>query len=56
MPPAPPDLGLGKVIAVAGSLLFLIQMVRSTRAWWARRQRARRQADAQRAKDSKTDR
>ncbi len=45
MPIGPPDLGMGKAMAVAGSLLMAITMVRGLRAWWARRKRAKARAE-----------
>ncbi len=50
MPPAPPpDLGLGKIMAIAGSLLVAIQLTRAVRSWWGRRQRAKQRAELARA-------
>lgn len=46
MPAAPPpDLGLGKVMAIAGSLLVAIQLTRAVRAWWGRRQRTKQRLE-----------
>lgn len=40
MPAAtPPDLGLGKVMAIAGGLLVAIRLGQAVRAWWSRRRR-----------------
>lgn len=36
----PPDLGLGKVMAIAGGLLVVIRLSQAVRAWWGRRRRA----------------
>lgn len=52
MPSGPPDLGMGKVMAVAGSLLMVITIARGLRAWWARRKRAQAR-NAQDPKSSK---
>lgn len=42
MPVAPPpDMGMGKLMAVAGSLLVAIQLTRAVRSWWGRRLRAK---------------
>ena len=41
MPAAtPPDLGLGKVMAIAGGLLMAIRLSQAVRAWWSRRRRS----------------
>lgn len=40
MPAAtPPDLGIGKVIAIAGGLLMVLRLGQALRAWWGRRRR-----------------
>lgn len=50
MPTAPPpDLGLGKVMAIAGSLLVAVQLTRAVRSWWGRRWRAKQRDQLGRA-------
>ncbi len=40
MPPAPPDLfGIGKVLAIAATLLFAIRVFQSVRNWYGKRRR-----------------
>lgn len=46
MPAAtPPDLGLGKVIAIAGGLLMVLRLGQAVRAWWGRRRRAQQRME-----------
>lgn len=52
MPLQPPDLGLGRVLAVAGSLLMLWRIVQGIRTWRGNRERVRRQAEMQRERDA----
>ncbi len=52
MPLQPPDLGLGKFLAVAGSVLMLWRIIQGIRTWRGNRLRARRQADLQREREA----